>query len=565
MLEEKAGRSCEYPRSVVEEGDRGPEFSGNGAEVYGLGSPGDKVVVRLSDDVELGTATVRGDRTYHVHLSRELSNGESAVVVFTSPDGAEPRSIPLAAPDRTPPAAPADVQYSPDGKMVTGTAEPKSIVLAVWDGKSVGSQVVTEAGEFSMELASSFTNGEKLKYYAADFAGNLSTPAEFEAPDITPPGVFAWASGGGEALYVMSRDAHSVKVLALGNVAEATRLRLSSKVSLFQLKNPLTNGEDIVVEAADKAGNTSSFSVKAPDFQPPKLEGKLWLGAELKSVHGKTEPGAWVAVYADDGSDGGVLYKRIGAGKAASDGTFVATLCRAVEDGEPISIAIVDAALNRTDMPYTVSTKPAPVPDGDDGTKGDGASIIYRAAEGAVTEALADREIDPMNAAPSGETTSAVKAFAGGEQSLVNSASLVTLAKRSFPPAAEDGSTAGSSQTDDGGIARVVATLSASTFRGEGGHSESGRKASALAKIVEWGQEAGEPGDWVVGMSASVHQRVREEEPDGDRDIGQYQCESDGSSVTLSVSVPVRVGEGPILRMRAAGVNLCRFCLFSGS
>lgn len=106
MLEEKAGRSCEYPRSVVEEGDRGPEFSGNGAEVYGLGSPGDKVVVRLSDDVELGTATVRGDRTYHVHLSRELSNGESAVVVFTSPDGAEPRSIPLAAPDRTPPAAP---------------------------------------------------------------------------------------------------------------------------------------------------------------------------------------------------------------------------------------------------------------------------------------------------------------------------------------------------------------------------------------------------------------------------------------------------------------------------
>ncbi|MBK4328767.1 hypothetical protein JJQ39_25535, partial [Enterobacter hormaechei] len=66
-------------------------------------------------------------------------------------------------PDTTPPNAPTNLQVSPDGKTVTGTAEPGStITLKDADGNTIGTGKVGSDGKFTIDLGTPLTNGEQI-------------------------------------------------------------------------------------------------------------------------------------------------------------------------------------------------------------------------------------------------------------------------------------------------------------------------------------------------------------------------------------------------------------------
>ncbi len=91
-------------------------------------------------------------------------------------------------PDTTPPNAPTNLQFSPDGNTVTGTAEPNStITLKDANGNLVGTGKTGSDGKFTIELGTPLTNGEQLTATATDSSGNVSKEGHVTAPDLTTP------------------------------------------------------------------------------------------------------------------------------------------------------------------------------------------------------------------------------------------------------------------------------------------------------------------------------------------------------------------------------------------
>ena len=91
-------------------------------------------------------------------------------------------------PDTTPPDAPTNLQVSPDGKTVTGTAEPGStITLKDADGNTIGTGKAGSDGKFTIDLGTPLTNGEQITATATDPSGNTSPGVQVTAPDLTAP------------------------------------------------------------------------------------------------------------------------------------------------------------------------------------------------------------------------------------------------------------------------------------------------------------------------------------------------------------------------------------------
>ena len=91
-------------------------------------------------------------------------------------------------PDTTPPDAPTNLQVSPDGKTVTGTAEPGStITLKDADGNTIGTGKAGSDGKFTIDLGTPLTNGEQITATATDPSGNTSPGVLVTAPDLTAP------------------------------------------------------------------------------------------------------------------------------------------------------------------------------------------------------------------------------------------------------------------------------------------------------------------------------------------------------------------------------------------
>lgn len=91
-------------------------------------------------------------------------------------------------PDTTPPNAPTGLQFSADGKTVTGSAEPGStITLKDANGNVIGTGKTGSDGKFTVDLGTPLTNGEQITATATDPSGNTSPGTTVTAPDTTAP------------------------------------------------------------------------------------------------------------------------------------------------------------------------------------------------------------------------------------------------------------------------------------------------------------------------------------------------------------------------------------------
>ncbi|HDC4319811.1 BapA prefix-like domain-containing protein [Enterobacter cloacae subsp. cloacae] len=282
-------------------------------------------------------------------------------------------------PDTTPPNAPSGLQFSPDGKTVSGTAEPGStITLKDADGNVIGTGKTGSDGKFTIDLGTPLTNGEQITATATDSSGNTSPGTTVTAPDTTAP-------DAPDILLVNDDAGDKAGPLENGQRTDDARPTFSgigepgSTITLydngkqigtttvdakgswsFTPTTDLANGSHtITTTATDAAGNTSpasaavsfvvdtvapgapTISSATDDIDPGK--GTVSSGGSTNDprpqLSGTAEPGSTVTIY-----DGSVA---IGTAVTGSNGTW--TFTPSVNLGESthqFTVRATDAAGN---------------------------------------------------------------------------------------------------------------------------------------------------------------------------------------------------------------------------
>ncbi|HBU8852991.1 TPA: BapA prefix-like domain-containing protein, partial [Citrobacter sedlakii] len=146
------------------------------------------VIKVYENGVEIGSVTaVNG--TWSLPLNNVIEGQHTYTATQTTANGtsgdAETFSITV---DITAPDAPGDLQVSPDGSALTGSAEAGSTVtIANSDGATLGIVTAGSDGKFTFPLSPALVNGEVLTAVAIDKAGNPGASGNATAPDTTAP------------------------------------------------------------------------------------------------------------------------------------------------------------------------------------------------------------------------------------------------------------------------------------------------------------------------------------------------------------------------------------------
>ncbi|WP_116343803.1 BapA/Bap/LapF family large adhesin [Enterobacter cloacae] len=321
-------------------------------------------------------------------------------------------------PDTTPPNAPSSLQFSSDGKSVTGTAEPGStITLKDANGNVIGTGQTGSDGNFTVSLGTPLTNGEQVTATATDSAGNTSQGTTITAPDLTAPDAPTIGSvtddvapltgsvtNGGSTndprpQLSGTAEAGSTVTIYDGGVAIGTALVASNGTWTFTPSADLTEStHQITVRATDAAGNLGPASpvfTLTVDFTPPTtptaivltddtgaIRGTITAGtptdASKPILAGTGEPGGTITIY-----DNGVA---IGTTTVLPNGTWSVTPSGPLPDGtHTITVVETDAAGNQSaasePIIFTVDTTP-PLAPGDLVVSNDGGTITGTAEPG---------------------------------------------------------------------------------------------------------------------------------------------------------------------------------------
>lgn len=302
-------------------------------------------------------------------------------------------------PDTTPPNAPSSLQFSSDGKTVTGTAEPGStITLKDTNGNVVGTGKTGSDGSFTVTLGTPLTNGEQVTATATDSAGNTSQGTNVTAPDLTAPDAptigsviddiapqtGAVTNGGStndqRPQLTGTAEPGSTVTIYDGGIAIGTAVVASNGTWTFTPSVDLSEStHQITVRATDAAGNTGPASpvfTLTVDLTPPTTPTAILLTDDTGSVRGAItsgtltdatqpllagtgEPGGTITIY-----DNGVV---IGATTVLPNGTWSITPNGPLPEGtHSITVTETDAAGNQSTasapVTFTVDTTPPSAP-----------------------------------------------------------------------------------------------------------------------------------------------------------------------------------------------------------
>ncbi|UZJ57669.1 Ig-like domain-containing protein [Pseudomonas sp. KU26590] len=353
--------------------------SANGTRLTGSGEAGATVQVRAADGTLLGSAVVGADGTFSLTLSPAQTDGQSLTVNAVDAAGNVSPPAQALAPDidvppggdTTPPNAPGNLVVSADGTRITGSGEVgATIQVRAADGTLLGSGTVGADGTFSLGLNPPQTDGQSLTVNAVDASGNVSPPAQAQAPDIdvTPPGgdvtppdapTGIAISGNGSIVSGRGEVGSTASVIdANGNVL-GTAVVGTDGLFNITLNAPQNAGQPLQVTLTDAAGNTSAnVPLQAPDTTPPAAPSDFVLSADGLTLTGRAEAGARVLVRNASGAV-------IGATRAGLDGTFSVTLDTAQLNGEKLNISATDSAGNSASAELTAAdtTPPSQVTD----------------------------------------------------------------------------------------------------------------------------------------------------------------------------------------------------------
>jgi len=334
-----------------------------GVVVTGTGEPGATVTVRDPGGMVIGTTLVLANGSFSVTLTTPQINSQILQVQQADPPGNVSTSVPVTAPDLTPPGVPVDLFISNDGLTVTGTGEAGTTVsITPLGGTSVGTGTVGADGHFSITLSVAQINGQTLLVVLTDQASNVSAAGTLPAPDTTPPAPVVLtpltpidATGS----IVTGTGEPGARLVITNNLGDTVGTGLVASDGSFrvELSTPQRNGETLTVIQQDPTGNPSTgVTLVAPDTTAPVAPVIVSLSANGITLSGTGEAGATVHVYSTT-----VPAVQLGQVVVGGDGTFSVTLSPAQLNGQVLNVVQEDAAGNNSgNLSYTVPDVQAP-------------------------------------------------------------------------------------------------------------------------------------------------------------------------------------------------------------
>lgn len=257
--------------------------------------------------------------------------------------------------DSIAPDAPS-AQVATDGTVITGIAEPSSVIEVDTSGNGKPDYIVTtdKDGSYKVDIsANPLLNGEVITITAKDAAGNVSEPIKVAAKDSTAPNMPSInISEDGTAITGTAEAGSIVKVDTTGN-GKPNYTATADEEGNYRVdtsNKPLINGELVSVTATDAAGNTSKpMTETAIDITPPNAP-TAQVASDGTSISGTAEPGSTVKI--DTVGDGKPYYNVT----ADKDGNYKVDIsANPLINGETITVTATDEAGNMSNPTTSVA------------------------------------------------------------------------------------------------------------------------------------------------------------------------------------------------------------------
>ena len=357
-----------------------------GAQLNGRGEAGASVQVRDAQGNVLANGSVNPDGTFQITLDPPVKDGSNLQVVLTDASGNASAPASVVTPDLQAPAQPSGVALA-DGVTLSGNGEPGATVQ-VRDalGNLLGTGLVTETGSFSITLSPAQANGEILDIRLIDAAGNVSSPLQFEAPDITVPAAVSNIVVGADGLTLGGRGeaGATVEVRDANGTLIGTGTVTANGTFLIDLDPAALPGERLSLVQTDPSGNASeALTYDVPLVVTPTSPSELVVAADGSSISGSAPAGSRVEVHDANGT-------MVGSIVVGAEGTFTVVLTPAQANGELLDVVAIDNN-GTSSLPVQVAAPDitAPVAPSDLAISGDGTVVSGRAEAGSTVRVLA--------------------------------------------------------------------------------------------------------------------------------------------------------------------------------
>ncbi|MFJ3075450.1 BapA/Bap/LapF family large adhesin [Pseudomonas sp. NPDC087029] len=356
-----------------------------GAQLSGRGEAGSTVQVRDAAGNVIATGTVGADGTFQLTLAPPVNNGSTLQVVLVDAAGNVSPPTPITSSDLQPPAQPTDLALA-GGITLTGHGEPGSTVqVRDANGTLIGTGQVAADGTFSLTLNPAQANGETLDIRLVDAAGNRSAVLEFQAPDITPPGLVSNIVVGSGGLQLAGRGEAGATV----EVRDANGNLIGSGVVgangtfLIDLDPAVQPGAQLDLVQIDSAGNSSPvLDYQVPLTATPDSPSNLVIAGDGSSISGTAPAGSRVEVHDANGTLVGTIV--VGA-----DGTFTVALVPPQANGQVLDVIAVEGNASSLPVPVSAPDITAPATPAELTISADGSVVSGRAEPGSTVRILA--------------------------------------------------------------------------------------------------------------------------------------------------------------------------------
>ncbi|MFF7708365.1 BapA/Bap/LapF family large adhesin [Pseudomonas sp. NPDC007930] len=380
-------------------------LSADGLSLSGVSGAGVRILVRNALGRVIGSGRAGADGRFSVALDSAQLNGEALDVTATNAAGTQSAPSAISAADTSAPAPVSALVVAADGASLSGRGEAGATV-SVRDaaGNLLGTTTVLANGTFELALSPAAAQGSTLAVEQADAAGNRSESTAATATGLAPvaPANVA-VSSDGNSVTGTGTPGQTIEVRdASGTVIGTATVDANGNFNV-PLPSAQTNGQVLDVVALDGDGNASvTTPVNAADSSAPAAATGLVVSSNGLLLSGRGEPGATVSVRSADGS-------LLGSAVVNPSGSFAVNLATAQTNGQPLQVALTDAAGN-TSLPATVS---APDLDGSLALSG-----LALSSDGLVLTGLTQAGATVQVRDASGNLLGTTQAGAGGQFSL---------------------------------------------------------------------------------------------------------------------------------------------------
>ncbi|MQG93681.1 BapA/Bap/LapF family large adhesin [Pseudomonas sp. MN1F] len=318
----------------------GLAISADGLTLTG-NAPGAASVTVLSPTGVETTVSVNPDGSFSVPLSPALINGETVTVVVADAAGNGTAPTSLTAADNSPPAPASGIAVSPDGSIISGTAEPGTTVIVRDGSTELGTATVGPDGTFVVQVSPPLAAGDSVQLVVHD-AGNNETAITVNGPsgsELAAPTNLAISADG--FLLTGQGTAGSLITVTSGGTTLGTGTVGSDGFFRIFFANAQLNAQILNVTARDSSSGTPSVpaTIVAADTTPPDAPTQVAINRSGNTLSGHGEVGATVRVTDASGT-------LVGTGTVGSNGLFNISLVPAQTNAQNLTITQADAAGN---------------------------------------------------------------------------------------------------------------------------------------------------------------------------------------------------------------------------